>query len=112
MRGGILKDGRLFIKRNGVEKTVDCRFCTSVTHVNVKDTSGSLNPHDVSETYRRGFGCSDHCSHFGEPTKIKSVNSDTVQTQLKLCHGKVLEFDDFTDARSTALELDEGNKNG
>ena len=67
MKGGILKDGRLFINRGGIEKPVDCRFCTSVTHVHLKDTSGSVVPNDIDETFRRGFSSSDHCPHLSEP---------------------------------------------
>jgi len=49
--------------------------------------------------------CSDYCPHFGEPEHTTTQNYYTGEiesnsTLLRLCHGTVLVFDEFTDERS------------
>jgi len=54
--------------------------------------------------------CCDYCPHFGDPEAEmieyegdnpgKVIQMKTKRTILRLCHGTVLVFDEFTDERS------------
>lgn len=100
MKGEILEDGRLAIVRGGRLKAMDCRFCTAVTSVTVTDPLSTVNPAEQAEIHRKGFSCADHCPHFGEP-----VESSKELTQLTLCHGTTLNFNEFKDRRKPAPNL-------
>ena len=104
MKGGILKDGRLYIDRAGHPKPCDCRFAIAVTHVKVEGKNVALEPHEAARVYRQGYGCSDHCAHMQEPRKLNNG-----QVEVKLCHGTFLIFDEFKDQRVTPSLVEKNN---
>ena len=89
MKGNIDGNGWLYVTRANGIRTQLCPF-------------GALD----------GARCGDYCPHFGEPEAeiVRDTFHDclggiapvryTGKTELRLCHGTVLVFDEFTDERS------------
>lgn len=93
MKGKIDENGFLYIERAGKTKKTLCPY------------DGECAP------------CGDWCPLFSEPEPAKdavypdddSCNYDLVpngKTWMRLCHGKYLEFDEFTDEREAQDEGD------
>lgn len=89
LKGKIDKHGYLWIERKGWMLPMQCR------------------PAGTASIDGGFYGCGHVCPHFGEPTveqvvdfeNGKWIKDGTTFCKLKLCHGKILSFLEFTDER-------------
>ena len=81
MKGKFEKDGVLVIERDGILHRQICPFAVSTRSDEV--------------SY-----CAGWCPHFGELEPLLGGNGK----KIKICHGKVLVFDEFVDERKALRE--------